>query len=115
MKTAKKLIGLKKLDLVDEVLRLQLALARYTDATIVTDWGMEELSDAGQYARQALGYGDHASNCPWPNGYADNPETGDYEFMGTDCTCGLEDLIRAACDKIADALGVSLNVPEVAE
>lgn len=44
--------------LAEERDRLRTALAHYTDATVVADWGYQELADDGQSARFALGLPD---------------------------------------------------------
>lgn len=74
--------------LIAEVRRLRYALYCYTSATDVQSFGYEELRDNGEVAREALGFGDHAPQCKWPN---------DSER----CTCGLEDRIRAEFDPAA--------------
>ena len=73
---------------------MQLALGHYCDATIVTDWGMQEVSDNGAVARKALGFEDHEPDCSWPNG-------GNGEFYtGTECTCGLQEHIDQVLSEI---------------
>lgn len=99
-------------ELVAHLTRLQLALAGYTNQAGVQSFGYEEYSDDGGPARAALGYGDHAPGCAWPNG-ASGPEEWDDDlkmmmirtyFPSLTCTCGLQARIAADMQALQEAV-----------
>lgn len=88
-----------KAQLETEIMRLKMALFHYTDATIVSSWGCQELGDAGELARMTLGYGNHVTKKSW-----NDTETEPCAWPDGDCTCGLQKRIDDDAEMYAEGV-----------